>query len=104
MVDTSDIPETPEAWFKSAVMKRKRGRPRTTPLPPDPPRPVVVLVCDRRFNPIRALGTGGIHPNTPGDWTAAMILERYGIASHLHVAVVNPEGDQRIIQQGKTTP
>lgn len=84
--------------------KRKRGRPRKHALPPAPPRPVFMLIADRRFNPVRALGSGGMHRNIPGDWTANEILTRYGIAEHLHVAVVDPDGGQRIIQHGKTTP
>lgn len=101
---TDDIPEVGEEWFAKATLKRKRGRPRKYPLPPVPPRPVLVLIADRRHNPRREPGSGGSHANVPGDWTARMILERYGIAEHLHVVVADPDGHQRVIQHGRTCP
>lgn len=83
---------------------KKRGRPRKNPEPPPPAEPILVMVCDRRFNPRREVGSGGMHPNTPGDWTRAEILGRYGIAEHLHVVIRDQGGNERVIQQGATAP
>lgn len=55
--------------------------------------PFTVLVSDRRGRVVR-------HDNVPADWTRADVLERFGIAEHLHVTVMEKDGSTYTIQSG----
>lgn len=80
--------------------ERKRGRPRTTPVP-ERDDPVTVMVESLFKDELRGPRVEVTFPNTPGSWDRAMILDRYGIPDHFRVWVREPGRSDRIIQSGR---